>query len=184
MTITAFGFRRSSSFFTLGRGLGQGMSATDRDHYLAAVNRALDETAEIDKWIKDHPDIKFRPGSGAPAATTDSPYYTKWINYQAHVNEMKALKERLSDPDPANWFSLTQEEHGTFGWVSVVDTVYGAFQANPLNLVAGRWENGSRLPDEQIQVQAPATPSYLMPVLIGAGVLGMIGVVMLVRKKK
>ncbi len=169
-TIMSFGFRRG--LFSLGQA---SMTAADRDHYLLAINRGLNETQEIDSWISAHPDVKFRPGPGAPVDVVDSPYYTMWSNYQSHRDALKALRDRLNDPDPVNWFSLTEDEHGTFGWVSVVDRVYSAFQADPLNLTAGRWQGNTRAPDLAIQTEAASSSPDLTPVLLGAGVLGVIG---------
>lgn len=171
-TIASFGFRQS--FFSLGQ---SSMTAADRDHYLLAINRGLNETSEIDAWITAHPDTKFRPGPGAAADIVDSPYYTMWANYQSHRDALKALRDRLNDPDPVNWFSLSEDEHGTFGWVSVVDRVYSAFQADPINLTAGHWQGNTRQPDVAVQTEAAAPSSNLMPILLGAGALGVIGLI-------
>ena len=172
-TILSQGFGRG--FFSLGQ---SSMTASDRDHYLLAINRGLNETQEIDDWISAHPDTKFRPGAGAAPGVVDSPYYTMWANYQNHRSDLKALRDRLNDTDPVNWFSLTEEEHGTFGWVAVVDRIYSAFQADPVNLTAGVWQGNTRQPDVAIQTEAAAPSSpYLGPVLLGAGALAVIGII-------
>jgi hypothetical protein len=180
------GFQRGRNAFSLGRAfgssLGQALSKIDRDHYLDTVSRAITEANEIDAWLKATPGAQLRPATGAPATVTDSPYYTKWFNYQPHRADMQALKDRLTSEDPTTWGSLTKEEHGTFGWVSVVDQVYAAFQADPLNLTAGRWQDGTRLPDDQA-VKEAAQPSLLStPVLIGAGVLAAVGLLYFATK--
>lgn len=171
------GFRMERSSFSL----GQALSQTDRDHYLVAVGRALLEASQIDKWLQDHPDARLRPVKGG--SETDSPYYVKWFNYQPHRESIQALKDRLSSEDPTTWGSLTQDEHGTFGWVSVIDQVYSAFQADPLNLTAGRWQDGIRLSDE-IPAVTPPPPStgLTTPVLIGIGVVGAIGLMVLATR--
>lgn len=180
IAISTMGFQRGRSGFYL----GQALSQADRDHYLSALSRAIREAGEIDGWIKDHPDLKFRPAPGSPASITDSPYYTKWINFQPHRDAMKALNDRLLSTDQTTWGSLTQDEHSTFGWVNVVDQVYSAVQADPLNLTAGHWQDGTRLADQPSggALTPPTDTGVSTPVLLGIGLIGAIGLVVWITR--
>lgn len=139
--------------------LGQALSQADRDHYLVAISRALVEAEEIDNWLKAHPEAKLKvPETTPPSPLVMSPYFVKWVNFLPIRTDMIAMKERLSNPDPSTWSSITPEEHTTFGWVSVVDQIFSAFKADPKNLTVGRWVNGQRLPDEPEAAGQPVAP--------------------------
>jgi hypothetical protein len=130
--------------------MGQSLSKADRDHYLVAIERALKEADEIDAWLLANPLAKLKPTELEMAQASDvviSPFFSKWINFQAARPDMVALRDRLKNEDSSTWGSLTDPEHKTFGWVSVVDQVFGAFKADPKNLTAGRWVAGVRQPD-------------------------------------
>lgn len=188
-TMFAAGFQPAKRAFFL----GQALSQSERDHYLVALGRAVTEANEIDDWIKSHPEAKFKPptqvspattteGSVAmpPAATSEitvSPYFTKWVNFQPIRADMQKLKDRLANPDPTSWTSLSQEDHTTFGWVSVVDQIFAAFKADPANLTAGKWQGTVRQPDEATAAAAkpaaeqgitvPILNAQLPPTIVG-----------------
>lgn len=148
--------------------LGQALEQADHDHYLIAVSRALAEVDQIDAWLKANPTAKLKAPDATtpPSDITMSPYYTKWFNFQPIRPDMQKLKDRLSNPDSKTWTSITPEEHTTFGWVSVVDQIFSAFEADPKNLTAGRWQGGTRLPDPvETLTQTPQEESINVPII-------------------
>lgn len=154
--------------FRVGFSLGQALSKADRDHYLVAINRALTEAGEIDAWIKANPNAKLKPTQAEITAASDvviSPYFTKWINFQDVRPALVTLRDRLQNEDPTTWTSITDPEHQTFGWVSVVDMIYSSFKADPKNLTAGKWVSGVRQPDPLTPTTAPAMPEAPVTIL-------------------
>jgi hypothetical protein len=152
------GFRIGQRF-----SMGQTLSKADRDHYLVALNRALAEADEIDAWLLANPTAKLKPTDQEVAQASDvviSPFFTKWVNFQAARPDMVAFRDRLNNEDPTTWASLSDAEHKSFGWVNVVDQVFSAFKADPKNLTAGRWVSGIRQPDA---VPAGGTAAPAMP---------------------
>lgn len=153
------GIKPGTGFRIAGRhySLGQALSQADRDHYLVALNRGLSEVDEIDAWLKANPNAKLKPSDTDVSSGSDiviSPYFTKWINFQDVRADMVAFRDRLKNEDPTSWTSITDPEHKTFGWVSVIDQIFSAFKADPKNLTAGRWVSGVRQPD-------PVTPGTM-----------------------
>jgi hypothetical protein len=158
--------------------LGQVMSQPDRDHYLFALSRAVNEADEIDKWLANNAGVKLSvPVTTPPSDLQMSPYFTKWVKFKEVRPDMQKLMERLAGPDPTTWSSLTSDEHITFGWVSVVDQIFSAFKADPKNLTIGKWEGDTRLPDPPVPGAPASSPTILgMPktvVLIGGAVIGL-----------
>jgi hypothetical protein len=168
--------------FRVGYSLGQAISKADRDHYLVALDRALTEADEIDAWLNDNPSAKLKPTEAEVTAASDvfiSPYFTKWVNFQAVRPDMVAFRDRLKSEDPGAWTSVTDPEHQIFGWVSVVDMIYSALKADPKNLTAGRWVAGVRQPDPVTGTSGVVMPPTLlgMPaetalIVAGVGALG------------
>jgi hypothetical protein len=157
--------------------LGQALSQDERNHYLFAISRAINEADQIDKWLKDNPTAKLSvPATTPPADVQTSPYFTKWIKFQDVRPDMQKLNDRLSNLDPTTWSSVTSEEHTTFGWVSILDQIFAAFQADPKNMTVGKWQGDTRLPDPPTAA-ASAAPTILgLPkdvVLIGGMVVGL-----------
>jgi len=159
------GFRIGQRFV-----MGQTLTKADRDHYLVAVNRALSEADEIDAWLLANPLAKLKPTELEMAQGSDvviSPFFTKWINFQAQRPGMVAFRDRLQNEDPSTWGSLSDAEHKIFGWVNVVDQIYGSFKADPKNLTAGRWVAGVRQPDPVSTGAATTAPAMpLEPVTV------------------
>lgn len=157
------GVKPGTAFRIVGRpfALGQALSQADRDHYLVALNRGLAEVDEIAAWLNANPNTKLKPSDTDISSGSDvviSPYFTKWVNFQAVRPDMIAFRDRLKNEDPASWASITDAEHTTFGWVSVIDQIFSAFKADPKNLTAGRWVAGVRQPDPVIPGGAPSMP--------------------------
>jgi hypothetical protein len=153
--------------FRVGYSLGQALSKADRDHYLTALNRALEENDEIDAWIKANASAKLKP-STADAANPDivvSPYFSKWANFLPTLPDMVTFRDRLKNEDPTSWTSITDPEHKTFGWVNVVDEVYSSFKGDPKNLTAGKWMNGVRQPDPSTPTNTVAMPAATITIL-------------------
>lgn len=165
--------------FRVGYSLGQALSKADRDHYLVALDRALMEAEQIDTWLTDNPSAKLKPTEAEVTAGSDvviSPYFTKWINFQDVRPAMVAFRDRLKSEDPASWASVTDEEHKTFGWVSVVDTIFSSFKADSKNLTAGKWVSGVRQPDPAATpgaVAMPDAPVTLFGLELPPTILGM-----------
>lgn len=153
--------------FRVGYSLGQALTQADRDHYLVALDRALLEADQVSEWLKNNPSAKLKPTETEIAAASDvviSPYFTKWVNFQTVLPDMIAFRDRLKNEDPAAWTSVTDPEHQTFGWVSVVDTIFSSFKADSKNLTAGKWVSGVRQPDPVTTTAAAAMP--LAPVTV------------------
>lgn len=150
------------SGFRVGYSLGQALTKADRDHYLVALDRALLEADQISEWLTNNPTAKLKPTEAEMTAGSDvviSPYFTKWVNFQTVLPDMIAFRDRLKSEDPGAWTSVTDPEHKTFGWVSVVDTIFSSFKADSKNLTAGRWVSGVRQPDPAVPAGAVAMPN-------------------------
>jgi len=170
-TIFLGGVKAGSSFRVAGRPyiLGQALSKADRDHYLVALDRALAEADEIAAWIEANPTAKLKPTEAEVSAASGiviSPYFSKWVNFLAARPDMVSLRDRLKSEDPASWTSITDPEHLTYGWVSVVDMIYAAFKADPKSLMAGKWVAGVRQPDP-VTTGVPALPTAPENTILG-----------------
>jgi len=171
-TIFLGGVRAGSGFRVAGRpyALGQALTKLDRDHYLVALDRGLAEADEIAAWIDANPTAKLKPTDAEVSAASGiviSPYFSKWVNFLAARPGMVALRDRLKSEDPAAWSSITDPEHVTYGWVSVVDMIHSSFKADPKNLTAGKWVSGVR------QADPVTTGIQPLPTAPGNTILGM-----------